>query len=364
MKIALIDSFFSGSHKQWGLDLKQYSNHQIHFYSMKGIHWKWRMHGGAITLSKQLNESQFNPDLILITDMIDVAVFKSLLKNELQNIPIILYFHENQLMYPKSKLDMDSQKMRDNHYGFINFTSALVADKIIFNSLFHQNEFIKELNTLLKKFPDYSVIEHVAKIQNKTTVLPIGIKHNIKGKNKHDNSPPVILWNHRWEHDKNPEQFFNILFKLKNDNIKFKLNVIGENFKSSPKIFLKAKSKLTEEILNWGYVKSRDNYFNILKESDILPVTSNHDFFGISTVEAIFHGVHPILPNRLAYPEHIPLELNKECIYHSENDLFEKIKIILMNGIPNSNQKLQNHIQKYEMNKVIQMYDDYFDVFI
>ena len=87
-------------------------------------------------------------------------------------------------------------------------------------------------------------------------------------------------------------------------------------------------------------------------------------FFGISTVEAIFHGVYPLLPNRLAYPEHIPLELNSECIYNSENDLFKKIKIILMNGIPDYNEKLQNHIQKYEMSKVIQMYDEYFEAFI
>ena len=34
------------------------SKYQITIFSMKGIHWKWRMHGGAITLSQQLNESK------------------------------------------------------------------------------------------------------------------------------------------------------------------------------------------------------------------------------------------------------------------------------------------------------------------
>ena len=31
----------------------------------------------------------------------------------------------------------------------------------------------------------------------------------------------VILWNHRWEYDKNPESFFKLLFKLADQNIDF-----------------------------------------------------------------------------------------------------------------------------------------------
>ena len=39
--------------------------------------------------------------------------------------------------------------------------------------------------------------------------LSEGIAHAIKDQD------PVILWNHRWEYDKNPEFFFNTLSKLK-----------------------------------------------------------------------------------------------------------------------------------------------------
>ena len=28
---------------------------------------------------------------------------------------------------------------------------------------------------------------------------------------------PLILWNHRWEYDKNPEPFFQSLFRLKDE---------------------------------------------------------------------------------------------------------------------------------------------------
>jgi len=361
MQIVLLDSFYTGSHKQWAINLKQNSKHQITIFSMKGIHWKWRMHGGAITLSQQLNESKIIPDLILVTDMIDVGIFKSLLNSKLKNIPIILYFHENQLMYPKSNLDSDITKNRDNHYGFINFTSALIANKVIFNSKFHQNGFLKALQNFLKKFPDYSLIENIKQIEKKSTILPIGIHMDKSLKIDSLKHPQTILWNHRWEHDKNPDLFFKILFQLKNEKIPFKLNVVGENFKNSPQIFKTAQNELNERILNWGYLNSREDYFKTLNQSDILPVTSIHDFFGISTVKAMGYNVFPLLPNRLAYPEHIPPKLKTKCIYESDEDLYLKLKKYLENGIPDNFSEIQNHIFKYEMSSVIKNYDELFE---
>ena len=56
------------------------------------------------------------------------------------------------------------------------------------------------------------------------------------------NEIPILLWNHRWEYDKNPDAFFNALFQLKNKGIKFQLIVLGESYKNSPPIFKKAKT--------------------------------------------------------------------------------------------------------------------------
>ncbi|MHC4113503.1 MAG: glycosyltransferase, partial [Planctomycetota bacterium] len=44
-------------------------------------------------------------------------------------------------------------------------------------------------------------------------------------------------------------------------------------------------------------------YETALKEADVFVSTANHEFFGISAVEAGLAGAYPILPNRLAYPE-------------------------------------------------------------
>ena len=52
MKVALVEAFFTGSHKRWAEELQHFSLRQIDIFSLKGNYWKWRMHGGAISLAK------------------------------------------------------------------------------------------------------------------------------------------------------------------------------------------------------------------------------------------------------------------------------------------------------------------------
>ena len=40
-----------------------------------------------------------------------------------------------------------------------------------------------------------------------------------------------------------------------------------------------------------------------MKQADVFISTANHEFFGISAVEAGLAGAYPVLPRRLAYPE-------------------------------------------------------------
>ena len=65
MKILLIEPYYTGSHKKWAKGLKKHSSHHIKILSMKGQFWKWRMHGGAVTLAKMFNNMDWKPDLIL-----------------------------------------------------------------------------------------------------------------------------------------------------------------------------------------------------------------------------------------------------------------------------------------------------------
>ncbi len=364
MKICLLEPFYSGSHKTWADSLVEFSSHEIRILSLPGRHWKWRMHGGAVSLAQQFLKLNFTPDLILGTDMIDFSVFLSLSKFKSSGIPTAIYFHENQLTYPWSPSDQDVDKKRDNHYAFINYTSALSADHIFFNSNYHQKSFISSLPKFLSQFPDEQGLELVLSLSNKSKVLPLGL--NLSKLDRHLVSNTLlqknILWNHRWEYDKNPEMFFKLLIQLSKEGFDYGLSVVGQSYKNSPEIFDAIKSKLGKHLLHFGFQKSFSNYAKVLKESTILPVTSNQDFFGGSVVEAIYTGAYPVLPNRLAYPEHIPKEFHTAHLYNSKEELGQILRAILAPDFKlGANESLINFVRKYDWKTLIELYDRTFE---
>ena len=360
MNIIYIEPYYSGSHKRWIDSYNKYSNHNIKILHLPGNKWKWRMHGGAITLANQFLELNEKVDLILCSDFLNLPVFKSICKTKIKDIPIIMYFHENQLSYPWSPEDKDIDLKRDLHYHYINYTSSLVSDFNLFNSNYHLESYINSLYKYLKKMPDFNNFESIEKIEKKSSVLYIGCElekfnqYKVYKKNK----KPLILWNHRWEFDKNPELFFRTLFKLKEEGLDFELAVLGERFKDYPDIFNKAKTYLSDNIIHFGYCDNFKDYAKWLWKANLLPITSNQDFFGISIVEAVFCNTYPILPERLSYTELFDINKNPNIFYKKDNELYQKIKKYL------SNSSLKNdfkYLEKFEWKNIATKYDLLFD---
>jgi len=360
INITLLEPFFSGSHKQWAEGLQKHSKHNVQILSLPGRHWKWRMHGGAVSLAKQFNELKEPPDLILATSMLDLTTFLSLTRKRSANIPVAMYFHENQLTYPWSPQDRDVKKKRNNHYSFINYASALAADKVFFNSKYHMDSFLGALPKFLKQFPDKRERDNIEVIKEKSEVLHLGLDlkrfEEFRSSDKEKQSEATILWNHRWEYDKNPEEFFETLFELKEKEIGFKLVVLGEQNDVNPPIFDEAKEKLKDEILHWGYADSFDDYAKWLWRADILPVTSNQDFFGGSVIEAMYCDCFPLLPNRLAYPEHLPEELDREFLYE-EGELPARLETAIESVMGVRQVDYQSIVKKYDWNELVEKYD-------
>ncbi len=119
---------------------------------------------------------------------------------------------------------------------------------------------------------------------------------------------PVIVWNHRWEHDKDPEAFFDALATLAERGVPFRVAVCGERYREAPPIFESARRALGSRVVHWGYAATRDDYQRLLQSSHIAVSTAWHEFFGVAMLEATWHGARPVVPDRLAYPELFPPE--------------------------------------------------------
>ena len=314
--IWLFSPYHTGSHRAWAEGYRRHSRHTIRLFSLSGRFWKWRMQGAAIELAAQAEAAGAAgpPDLILATDMTNVAALLALTRRTLPaHVPAILYMHENQLTYP-----WQANQKPDLTYAMINWLSQLSVDRILFNSEFHRRSWFGELPNLLKHFPDYNHLELIEQVKARAHVLPVGIDLPAEVPPKKAAGAPLILWNQRWEYDKCPQRFFRLLYRLDEAGHDFRLAVAGENFRNVPEEFEEAATRLAHRIEHWGYLPSRRAYLELLQRASLVISTADHEFLGISILEAVEAGAFPLLPNRLSYPELIPPSLHAACLYDDE----------------------------------------------
>lgn len=327
---------------------------------MPSKHWKWRMHGAAVTLAEQFLSSEVEYDLIIADDMMDVATFSALVKARGCNTRIGTYFHENQLTYPVSLRDTDRVENRDRHYGFINYTTALASDALLFNSGYHRDCFTQELPGFLSRFPDYTNPHTVDQIVSRSEVLPLGMDLASLDRQKPVESAPrkrpLLLWNHRWEYDKCPEVFLDLILELHRRDLEFDVALLGERGTESNPPLNEVRNLLGQAIVQDGPVESFSDYGRWLWKGDILPVTAIQDFFGGSVVEAMYCQCHPLLPNRLAYPEHVD---NMDSLYSGFDDLVDKCCQLIESG-DWRNPYLSDRVADYDWSRLIRFYDEAF----
>ena len=245
----------------------------------------------------------------------------------------------------------------------MNYTSALVANAVFFNSDFHRKRFLLDLPDFLKRYPDNQNLDTLKEIQSKSHTLWLGM--DLAGFDHHRPSSPVsergrplFLWNHRWEYDKNPIGFFRILYRLIDDGVEFDLALAGDHFEEEPPYFQEAKERLGNRIIQYGRLSSFADYAKLLWNSDIALVTSIQDFFGGSVVESIYCGCHPILPRRLAYTNHLRPGDHPKVFYDEEDEAIDLIKQLIASCSWRKPFKEGHTMSRYDWSKQIETYDD------
>ncbi|KAJ8351581.1 hypothetical protein SKAU_G00230570 [Synaphobranchus kaupii] len=393
MSVLLVEAFYGGSHKQL-VDLLQEDLEGCVAYTLPAKKWHWRARTSAVYFMQAIPASS-SYRVLFASSVLNLAELAAL-RPDLARLKKVLYFHENQLVYPVRKA-----QERDFQYGYNQVLSCLVADVVVFNSAFNMESFLTSISAFMKLIPDHRPRDLEALIRPKCQVLyfPIKFPHvkrfsppheqeacagesgdsqalrnqagpqscavvkrpppkhlsepaagpraetrdpNLQGASEKygdggegipcqqddeelaelnprevekdcdggpDQQRPLhIVWPHRWEHDKDPEVFFKTLLKLKEKGLRFQVSVLGETFTEVPDVFAIAREKLDACVSHWGYAPSKEDYFKVLCQADVVVSTAKHEFFGVAMLEAVHCGCYPLCPKALVYPEIFPAE--------------------------------------------------------
>lgn len=318
LRVLAFESFDRGSHRQVRDAIERHGCFDWRWLTRPGRAWKWRMRIGAAELAMGLPGSAevdsgewggWEPDVLFATSLLSLGDLVAQLPRTWRSCPSMLYMHENQLAYPVRE-EFAAADDRDLQYSVTNLMSMLAADRILFNSLWNQESFLGGIQELLDRSPDNILdVEGLLRERSRVAWPPVDVPEvRISGEKRVLHNAPVVVWPHRWEHDKGAAELLEMGRMLRRDAVGAKWILLGEQFPDMPtelRVFL---DEFSEDILHAGRIDRREAYLDMLSQADWVLSTASHEFFGIAVVEAMLMGCLPWLPNRLSYPELVPAQ--------------------------------------------------------
>lgn len=343
MKIIFLEAYDGGSHRQFAKQLLDHLPFESTYYGLPPRHWRWRLQGSHYELSRWANENVHESrGVFVLSSLTDGAAFKGLLKKELQSFPIITYMHEYQGAYPIKKAlgEENAELINREIVPATHLNQLLASDKTVFNSHFHRDLAIAEINKFLKRRGENDLQLEAADYE----VIPVGLNPLPElGEIDRDID---LLWNHRMHFDKNPLGFLKFFLTLIKEKPDLKVALIGDDDLSP---FSEMIEKYPQNIVAKGYVE-KEEYWEILKRSKVQPITSYHDFQGLSLLEAMAMGVIPVAPERMVYPEHLA---DFDLLYQTDDELLRKCSHYLRQESPELRARLMKKTEEFHWENLL-----------
>ena len=326
-RVLVLEPYFAGSHRAVveGVLARLGDDWEADLLTLPARKWKWRMRGAGMTMAdraRELHDAGARWDLIFASTFVNLAEFRGLAGPAVAGVASVVYFHENQLLYPvRHEAEWDLQ------FPLTNITSALAADECWFNTAWNLEGFLSEIPGFLKLFPDHQPKRVVERIRAKSSVLhPPFDSAAIDALPPARSAHPRIVWPHRWEHDKDPDTFFEAVAVLAAEGLDFEVAVAGQAFADRPDCFSEAAAALGHRLVHIGEPDSRQDYARLLRSSDIAVSTAVNEFFGIAMIEACHAGCYPLVPDDLAYPELYPSQFR----YRGVQELVARLRSLIV----------------------------------
>nr|XP_004651874.1 glycosyltransferase-like domain-containing protein 1 isoform X3 [Jaculus jaculus] len=315
MSILLIEAFYGGSHRQLA-QLLQEELEDCVLYTLPAKKWHWRARTAALYFSQNVPISEhyrilFASSVLNLTELVA-------LRPDLGKLKKILYFHENQLVYPVKKC-----QERDFQYGYNQILSCLVADVVVFNSVYNMESFLTSIGKFMKQIPDHRPTDLQSVIRPKCQVayfpirfpdvarfMPVHkIAHLKKMLSLNGNGSTVLSKDLPSQPEQRDSENLLENFKSESD-VPSAVDIAQENLDNSSmqKPVLK-KSNLDNASSHHG--ENNDNVthdpLNLLGGVDDQQ-RPLHIVWPHRWLEAVYCGCYPLCPKDLVYPEIFPAE--------------------------------------------------------
>ncbi|XP_065295956.1 tRNA-queuosine alpha-mannosyltransferase isoform X2 [Dermacentor albipictus] len=319
MSVLLLEPFYGGSHRQL-MDLLsvELGPEECRLVTLPANKWHWRARTAALWLAERIEPSS-GYRVLMASGTLNLAELLGL-RPDLLPLRKLLYMHENQLAYPLQK-----ENQRDYQYGYNQVVSCLVADVVLFNSHFNRDSFLSAVEPFLNRVPGAGRLGPLrCRLEAKARVLPfpVDVPPWAPSPCRDPAAPLHIVWPHRWEHDKGPEEFVQALLELHRLDMCFHVSFLGQKFDELPSSLVGVREQLGDRIRQWGPLPDRDQYLALLREADVVVSTAHHEFYGVAMLEASLLGCYPLCPNRLVYPEIYP----PCCRYNTWRQLVKRLR--------------------------------------
>jgi len=294
-RIWLLSAYRADSHGAWA-DWLVGSHPEADWRRLElpGRHFRWRIRGNPLSWLDALPAEV--PELILATSMVDLATLKGL-HPRLAGVQTCYYFHENQFAYPVSARQVDSVDPQ-----MVQLYGALAADRLLFNSVFNRDSFLAGVRALLDHLPDRVPGGIAARLAEKSAVCPVPI---VPVTPRGGRDERLVVWNHRWEYDKDPECFAEAVIEVARRGIDFRLALLGPRPAAAPPALARIRERLGGRVVADGCLAAAD-YRQWLSRAGIVVSTARHEFQGLAVLEAASGGARPLVPDALCYAEQYP----------------------------------------------------------
>lgn len=344
--LVIVEPFCGGSHGSFTKWLQAYMGEsmKVTLLSLRDSKWQWRLRAASMWAAQSIpKETPVQDTTLFVSSMLNLSELLAL-RPDLLPCWKVLYMHENQLAYPmqdhssnsnkdNNERGNDAKKQVDFSLCWAQVTSCLAADVIAWNSIYNFESFLYELPLLVRMIPDKAQRPNITPILDilraKSVVLYLPLlappleMFLTANSTEVGNSAPIensnsstdrlcIAWNHRWEYDKCPEVFFDVLKRLDDAGCDFEVVLLGESSHDVMPVFAQAHEWLRAKgkVRHWGYAPSKEDYWRLLYRSDVVVSTAIHEFFGLAMLEGVAAGCYPLAPLDLSYAELLaPMEV-------------------------------------------------------